>query len=101
MDSEPRKTNRRLGLVIHRVVHGCTFKVIQDVFDISKSIYVPTFNIAINIMVSQLFGESVNLPTSDEEWISQYMGFNENYEFSCAGTWDCFHTHICTLRTLL
>lgn len=47
-------------------------------------------------MISKLFGEFVKLPTSDEEWISEFKRFIENNEFDCVAACNGFHKHIFT-----
>ena len=69
MVPNPIETHRQLGLTIYWMAHGCSFKVIKDIFGVSQSLARETFNKVIKVMVSTLYNEFVCLPVSEEEWI--------------------------------
>lgn len=96
MVPNPIETHRQLGLTIYRMAHGCSFKVLKDVFGVSQSLCTETFNKVIKVLVSTLYKEFVYLPVSEENWISECKSFIENYEFPCVGAWDGFHVHVTT-----
>ena len=75
------ETHRNLGLTLYRLAHGCSFKVIQVIFGVSKSLATSTFNNVTKVLVSTLFNKFVKLPETDDEWIVECKGFVENYEF--------------------
>ena len=47
----PIEPHRQLGLTLYRLGHGCDFQVIEDVFGVSKSLAVQTFNQVIRVMI--------------------------------------------------
>ena len=53
------------------MVLGCTLKVLQDLFGVSKSL---AFNKIVKIMVFKLIGELYKAPNSKEERIAECKG---------------------------
>ena len=45
MVSELIEAHQQLRLTIYKMAHGCAFKVIQNVFGVSKSLITSTFNL--------------------------------------------------------
>ena len=56
----------QLALPIYR--HGCSFKVLIDLFSASQSLATETFNKVIRVMIMTFYKEFFNLPTSEDEW---------------------------------
>ena len=50
-EPHPIEPHRQLGLTLYRLAHACDFQVIEDVFGISKSLGVATFNKVIRVMI--------------------------------------------------
>ena len=50
-EPNPIEPHRQLGLTLYRLAHGCDFQVIEDVFGVSKSLGVATFNKVIRTMI--------------------------------------------------
>ena len=96
MVSDLIEDHRQLALTVYRLAHGCSFKVLKDLFGVSQSVATETFNQVIRVMVSCLYNEFVYLSRSDEEWRTEYKSFIENYELPCVGAWDGFHVHVAT-----
>ena len=46
--------------------------------------------------MTHLYNEFVKLPTTEDEWVKEIIGFIENYEFSCIAAWDGFHVFTTT-----
>ena len=92
----PIEPHRQLALTLYRLGHGCTFAVISDLFGVSVSLAIQTFNEIIRLMISEMFDEYVFLPRNENEWIEECKGFLENYNFPCVGSWDRFHVHVST-----
>ena len=78
MVSDPIEDRRQLALAIYRLAHGCSFKVLKDLFGVSQSVAAE-----IRVMVSCLYNEFVYLPRSDEEGRTECKSFIENCKFSC------------------
>ena len=51
--------HRQLALAIYRLAHGCSFKVLKDLFGVSQSVATETFNQVIRVIVSCLYNEFV------------------------------------------
>ena len=64
----------------------------QDIFGISKSIATFTFNNVIKVLTSELFKKFIKPPETDDDWIAEFKGFIENYEFSCKALGTAFMT---------
>ena len=96
MVSDPTKDDRQLALTIYRLVHGCSFKVLKDLFRVTQSVASETFNQLIRVMVLCLYNELVYLSLSDEKWRTECKSFIENYESSCASAWDAFRVYLAT-----
>ena len=47
----PIEAHRQLGLSLYRLAHGSDFQVIEDVFGVSKSLGIKTFNHVIRVMI--------------------------------------------------
>ena len=47
--------HRHLALTIYRMAHGCSFKVLKDLFGVSQPVAMETFNQIIRVMVSCLY----------------------------------------------
>ena len=92
MVPNPIEDHRQLGLTIYRLVHGCSFKVIMDIFGVSQSLATETFNVIKWVLT--LYDEFVCLPRTEADWANKCKGFIENYEFPCVGAWDGFHVHV-------
>ena len=100
MVPNPIEDHRQLGLTIYRLVHGCSFKVIMDIFGVSQSLATETFNVIKWVLT--LYDEFVCLPRAEADWANKCKGFIENYEFPCVGAWDGFHVHVaCCLKNYL
>ena len=54
MSQNPIEDHRQLGLTIYRLGHGCSFKVIMDIFGVSQSLAAETFNNVIKCLVLTL-----------------------------------------------
>ena len=78
------------------MAHGFSFKIIQYIFGVSKSLATSTINSVMEVLVSTLFNEFVKLSETDGEWIAKCKAFIENHEFSCVGAWDSFYFHVST-----
>ena len=91
---EPIEPEKQLALTIYRLAHGCSFIVISNLFGISKSLAVKTFNETVRQMVMHMYSDFVRLPCNENEWANELRGFIENYEFPCIGAWDGFHVYI-------
>ena len=81
-------------MTIYRLAHGVSFLVVGDLFGISKSLAIKTFNHVVRELVIHLYNGYIKLPTSEEELVNELKGFIENYEFPCIGAWDGFHVYI-------
>ena len=64
--SEPIEPNRQLGLTVYKLAHGCTFTVIGDVFGISESLAIQTFNHVVRELVGNLFDEYVKMSSTEQ-----------------------------------
>ena len=84
---DPIEPEKQLALTIYRLAHGVSFLVIGDLFGISKSLAIKTFNHVVRELVIHLYNDYIKLPTSEEELVTKLKGFIENYEFSCTGAW--------------
>ena len=81
MEPNLLETHRQLAMTWYRLGHRCSFRVICDLFGVSIGSAVATFNKVLREVNSQPFNEYVHMTTSEEEWIAEYKGFIENYEF--------------------
>ena len=63
----------------------------RDIFRISKSLTSNILNHVTRELVTRLFNEFVKLPTTEDEWVKEIIGFIENDEFPRTGTLDEFH----------
>ena len=71
----------------------------MDIFGVSKSLATEIFNNVIKCMVLTLYREFVCLPRTEEDWVNEWKGFIEKYEFPCVGALDGFHVHVaCRLK---
>ena len=77
----PTSPDRQLALTIYRLVIGCTYFTLSDLFGVSVSAASKFFNKICRLMVVSLYDRYVCLPTTDEEWHKEIRGFLENYEF--------------------
>ena len=84
---DPIEPEKQLALTIYRLAHGVSFLVIGDLFVISKSLAIKTFNHVVRELVIHLYNDYIKLPTSEEELVTKLKGFIENYEFPCTGAW--------------
>ena len=96
MVPDPIEDHRQLALTIYRMAHGCSFKVLKDLFGVSQSVTTETFNQIIRVIVSCLYNEFVGTPSSEEEWKIECKNFIENWEFPCVGAWNGFHVNVAT-----
>ena len=92
----PIEPHCQLSLTLSRMGHGCSFRVLADVFGVSSSLATRIFNKVIHEIVCTSYKDYIYLPQSTDEWLAECTGFIENYEFPCAGAWDCFHVNICS-----
>ena len=76
MVPKPIEDHRQLSLTIYRLVHGCSFKVIMDIFGVSQSLATETFNNVIKWVLT-LYDEFVCLPRTEADW-----------------AWGGFHVHV-------
>ena len=83
MVTNPIEDHRQLGLTICRLVHGCWFKVMMNIFGVSQSLATETFNNIIKCMVLTLYDEIACFPRTEADWANECKGFIENYEFPC------------------
>ena len=83
--------HRQLALTIYRLAHGTSFPVTSDLFGVSRSLAIETFNQVCRLLVAKFYDRFVRVPDSDHEWEAELRGFLENYEFPCVGAWDGFH----------
>ena len=79
----PVEDHRQLAMTLFRLGHGCSFRVLADVFGVSISLATETFNKVIREIVRNLYDEYIYMPRTSEEWIQECNGFIENYEFPC------------------
>ena len=93
---DPIEDHRQLALTLYRLGHGCSFRVLADVFGVSISLATKTFNKVIREIIRNLYDDYIYLPRTTEEWIEECKGFIENYEFPCVGAWDGFHVEVCS-----
>lgn len=95
-EPRPIEPHRQLALTLYRLGHGCSFKILEDVFGVSRSLAIETFNYVIRVMVTTLYDEFVFMPQTEDEWKNEIKGFIENYAFPCIGAWDGFHVSVAT-----
>ena len=94
LNQHPISVNRRLGLTLHQLGHGTSFKIFSELFGVSMSLPSVTFNKVCRVLVATLYNRYVKLPRTDEEWEAELKRFLENYEFRCVFAWDCFHEYV-------
>ena len=75
MSPNPIEDHRQLGLTIYRLAHGCSFKVIMDIFGVSQSLATETFNNVIKCLVLTLYDEFVCSPRTEPDWSNECKGF--------------------------
>ena len=85
MVSDPIEDHRQVALKTYRLAHGCSFKVLKDLFGVSQWVATETSNQGIRVMISCLYNVFVYFPRSDEEWRTECKSFIENCEFPCVG----------------
>ena len=90
----PTEPHRQLGITLYRCAHGCTFSTVVDLFRLSMSLADQVFASVSRDLIRNLFTEFVKMPTTEEEWRQEAIGFIENYGFPCIGTWDGFHVYV-------
>ena len=93
MIPNPIEEHKQLALTIYRLAHGCSIKVIKDLFGVSQSLRKECFNKVIKMTVHCLYDEFVKTLQTEEEWVNECKFFMENFEFPCVGAWDGFHIH--------
>ena len=71
MVPNPIELHRQLALTIHRMAHGCSFKVLKYIFGVSQSLATQTFNKVIRVLISSLYDEFIKLPSSKEKWVQE------------------------------
>ena len=76
MEPNPLEIYRQLAMTLHRLGHGCSLRIICDIYGVSIRSTVATFNKVLQEMISQLFNEYLYMSTSEEEWIAECKGFN-------------------------
>ena len=91
---DPIEPEKQLALTIYRLAHGVSFLVVGDLFGISKSLAIKTFNHVVRELVIHLYNGYIKLPTREGGLVTKLKGFIENYEFPCIGAWDGFHVYI-------
>ena len=74
----PTSPDRQLALTIYRLVIGCTYFTLSDLFGVSVSAASKFFNKICGLMVVSLYDCYVRFPTTDEEWQNETRGFLEN-----------------------
>ena len=90
----PTTPDRQLAMTLYRLIHGCSFSTVGDLFRVSISLAAKTFNKIMRLLVVKMCDSYVTLPSSEQEWEAELRGFIENYEFPCVGAWDGFHVYI-------
>ena len=90
------RTHRQLALNLHRLAHGCSYQIIEDVFRVSKALASEAFNFVIRIMVVVLYDCYVALPKTIEEWKEELKEFIDNYSFLCIDAWYELQVHVAT-----
>ena len=76
MVPNPIESHRQLALTIYRIAHGCSFKVLKDLFGVSQSLATETFNQVMRVMIVTLYEEFVHLPASEDEWTNECKNFS-------------------------
>ena len=71
----PIDPEKQLALTLYRLAHGCSCIVISNLFGISKSLAVQTFNKVMRELVMNMYNDDIKLPNSDEEWKDELTGF--------------------------
>ena len=94
--SDAIENHKQPILTIYRLAHGCSFKVLKNLFGVSQSVATETLNQVIRVMVSYHYNKFVYFPRSGKEWRTECKIFIKNYEFPYVGVWDSFHMHIAT-----
>ena len=92
--SDSIENHKQPILTIYRLAHGCSFKVLKNLFAVSQSVATETLNQVIRVMVSYHYNKFVYFPRSGKEWRTECKIFIKNYEFPYIGVWDSFHMHI-------
>ena len=103
--ANPKEAPCQLGLIIYKMAHGCSFKVIWVCLGF-LSLWLQRHSIILNTlsawysqhiikyMILTLYHEFVCLTRTKADWANICEGFIENYEFPCVGTWEELHVHV-------
>ena len=77
--ANPTESHKQLILMIYKLAHGCSFKVLKDLFGVSQA----RATEIIRVLVITLHNKFAHLPNSEDEWIKECKGFNESYKVPC------------------
>ena len=83
--SDSIENHKQPILTIYRLAHGCSFKVLKNLFAVSQSVATETLNQVIRVMVSYRYNKFVYFPRSGKEWRTECKIFIKNYEFPYIG----------------
>ena len=64
LSSQSIDAENQLALTLYRLAHGCSFIVINDLFGISKSLAVQTFNKVVRELVMNIYNDYIKLPST-------------------------------------
>ena len=72
MIPNPTEEHRYLALTTYRFAHGCSFKVLKDLFGVSQSMTTECFNKVIKVMLHCFYNDFVKTPQTEEEWVNEW-----------------------------
>ena len=96
MVPHPIEAQRQLTITLYRCANGCSFNVISSLFGVSISLAVNVFSAVSLQLLTHFYYEYVKMPTGEEEWKQEAVGFIENSGFPCIAAWDGFHVYATT-----
>lgn len=80
MVPNPSKPERQLGLTNNRLASGCLIPIVSDLFGISKSLAIKTFNYVVRELMLRFYSDYVKIPENENEWINEIKSFIENMD---------------------
>ena len=80
MVPNPSKPERQLGLTNNRLASGCLIPIVSDLFGISKSLAIKTFNHVVRELMLRFYSDYVKIPENENEWINEIKSFIENMD---------------------